>query len=443
MSVLEGDIKKPGATGILGVAYFIHGQAGAARRANTAVPCKSSRSSGSAFGALLELVNMDDFMSLNESVDCLYEFRVNISLDSVDSYTYNDGQSFLIIVLLPILLFLGILGNTAFIFVVYRQTEMRTVTNWYLTNLAVADILFLLSAIVDKLWAYYLSPIPGDNGPHGHFGCIVLYLIADLTYFASLGFVTLVSFDRFLAVRRPQASKGRRGKRTPVKLCAGSWVLSLCVVACLIPSRDMFVKYCLMWPEEDKYQGFPSHMYVCQSRQEWVDYVSNVMQTVPFFLAFALNVFLYVNIIRGLDRSIQNLGSHGMSQDKNVTMRNQIARMLVVNGVVFFCCLFPFELIALFNVIRDIQKTNFIPAEWQGLFLEISRALSYVNSVANPLIYTLMSHRYRANFKMAFSFERCRGIVSQRGRKENDAAAANDSRSASHRCQTATRVEIL
>ncbi|XP_038055196.1 somatostatin receptor type 5-like [Patiria miniata] len=386
---------------------------------------------------------MDDL--LNESADCAEDFRINISLDYVPSYTYNDGQIFVITILLPILLTLGILGNSAFMFVVYRRAEMRTVTNWYLTNLAVADILFLLSAIVDKIWAYYVSPIPGDNGPHGHFACVLLYLIADLTYFASLGFVTLVSFDRFLAVRRPRASsKGRRGRRTvPFRLCAASWILGFCFAACLIPSRGMFVRYCLKWPQEEKYQNWPSYMYVCKSREDWVDQFSNVIQTVPFFLTFALNLFLYVNIIRGLDRSIQNLGSHGMSQDKNVTMRNQIALMLVVNGVVFFCCLFPFELLVLFQVIRVVRGTNIIPLGWHNLFFEISRALAYINSVANPLIYTLMSHRYRANFKTAFSLDQCSRIVSQRGRKENNAAPADDFRNTSQRGQTATRVEIL
>ena len=379
----------------------------------------------------------------NVRYNCDPELYLNITLDVLDAWTYHEGQIFFITVLLPILLMLGFLGNSAFIFVVYRQPEMRTVTNWYLMNLAVADILFLVSAIVDKIWAYVNSPVPGDDSPHGPIGCIVLALVADLTYFASLCFITLVSFDRYLAVRRPQSSKRRRTKNA-LPTSMGCWILAFCIAACLIPSRSIFVKYCLEWPHgDDTYQDWPQEMYICRSHEIWVDAFSGVIQTVPFFLAFALNVFFYVNIIRSLDRSIQNLGHHGISQDKNVSMRNQIARMLVVNGVVFFCCLIPFELMSLFQVIRDLQGPEIVPQEMQDLIFEVCRALAYINSVANPLIYTLLSHRYRASFHSAFM---CSGTISQRGssrRTENDAAHNGELRPSSLRGQTGTRDELL
>ncbi|XP_033632203.1 somatostatin receptor type 5-like [Asterias rubens] len=388
----------------------------------------------------MAVYNYSNFSAIR--ANCDPELYRNITYDFVEDWTYHEGQIFSITVLFPILLLLGLLGNSAFIFVVYRRPEMRTVTNWYLTNLAVADILFLVSAIVDKIWLYAKSPVPGDDSPHGPIACIVISLLADLTYFASLCFITLVSFDRFLAVRRPQTSKRRRTKNA-VPTSVGCWVFAFCVAACLIPSRSKFVKYCLDWPPgDDKYKDWPLEMYVCRSHNIWVDKFINVIQTVPFFSAFALNVFLYINIIRSLDRSIQNLGHHGMSQDKNVAMRNQIAKMLVVNGVVFFCCLFPFELMCLFQVIKSLQGPDVLPLKTEELLYEISRVLAYINSVANPLIYTLLSHRYRASFKAAFM---CRGNISQRGsrRTENDAAHNNEFRTSSLRGQNATRDEIL
>ena len=50
----------------------------------------------------------------------------------------------------------GVVGNWMVIYVVVRTKQMRTVTNFFLLNLAIADILYLLTAIPSiTYWTNY------------------------------------------------------------------------------------------------------------------------------------------------------------------------------------------------------------------------------------------------------------------------------------------------
>ena len=117
--------------------------------------------------------------------------------------------------MLPAITILGVVLNSAFLYVIFRVEQMRTITNRYLANLAVADILFLVSAIGPKLLQYATSPFQLDDSHLGPFGCVAVYFLIDTAYFSSLCFITLTSLDKFVALCRPL--KNRMGHGHVVK----------------------------------------------------------------------------------------------------------------------------------------------------------------------------------------------------------------------------------
>ena len=144
---------------------------------------------------------------------------------------------------------------------------MRTVTNTYLLNLSISDIIFLAVAIGDKLWKYTGTPIMGDETPVGQMGCIWVYFMSDMSYFASLIFVTIVALDRYLAVCRPQDRNNPiKGKSTHIVI--GSWILSCVLAGALTPANARFAQYfCMMWP--DQFSHWPSVLSFCYPVNEW------------------------------------------------------------------------------------------------------------------------------------------------------------------------------
>ena len=330
---------------------------------------------------------------------------INVSAFHAAKYQYQTGQIMLVTVILPLIFFIGMTGNIAFIYVAFRVKHMRTITNRYLVNLSVADCLFLTAAIGDKVWKYIKSPILGDTTPLGPFGCIWVYFISDTAYFASLIFITIVSLDRYIAVCRPQDRRNLMKSRSQMVI-AITWIVAGVLSACLIPANATFAVYCFAWPEIEPFITWSSTVSVCLAVKEWVADFATGLQTVPFFISLVLNTYLYRGIIHGMDQSIKRMSQHGVKRNTDRRTRTQIAHMLVANGIIFFCLLAPFELGSLFQIVASIRggtDYNYLISNnaIRSFMMLLARILSYTNSAINPLVYTAMCRRYREAFKNA------------------------------------------
>ena len=93
----------------------------------------------------------------------------------------------------------GICGNSLVIYVITRFSEIRhkSVANYYIWNLAVADDLYIMSLPM-FIWATYLRRWPLD-GALGQLACKLAYVGRDVTKFASIFTLMALSVDRYLA----------------------------------------------------------------------------------------------------------------------------------------------------------------------------------------------------------------------------------------------------
>ncbi|XP_022079559.1 kappa-type opioid receptor-like [Acanthaster planci] len=314
-----------------------------------------------------------------------------VAANATDLLSYSPAARTTITVFLPILLIFGILNNIAFLIVVFRVRGMKTVTNACLANLAIADIIFLVTAIGQRLYTYCKSPIYADAAPIGLVGCELGNLTKSTTYLAALCSVTLVSMERYEGVCHPQRSHNRTGTKTYRWLLLASWLGALTVSATFIPSYLKYETVCLIWPEE--FSHWPGTWSTCNPVERWWTIYTHVAQTIPFIVAFFINVALYVNIVRGLNASVRRARLTSL-KDKNARLRNQIAWMLIVNGLVFFVLLGPYEILSLVKAVTPMGTT--------AVLEEIFKCLSYTNSAINPVIYISMSSRYRAAFGVVF-----------------------------------------
>ncbi|XP_071787065.1 neuromedin-U receptor 2-like [Asterias amurensis] len=333
-----------------------------------------------------------------------YDFSNYSNLPSGLLYTHTDHV--IISIVNPCILALGLIGNIAFLFVMASVPRMWTVTNMYLINMAVADILFLTVAVSVKLANYIGSPVIIDQSTVGHVGSVTTSLLLDLSFFASLFLVTLVSLEKFYAVCHPLRHRLIGGMKRTTKLIIGVWLLALMVALVLLPTRVGNQKFFVEWPQDQEFQNFPDTIEVEQPIVTWYVEFHNIVQTVPFFVALTLNVVFYVKIIMRLSQKVSTVSTESSAQElRRLKIRNQVALMLIVNGVAFFVCLAPFQLLSFILTISQrsgasLSAEHFNNAQWVG------RILTYINPVLNPFIYNLTNPRYRAAFHEAFT---CKG----------------------------------
>lgn len=332
-----------------------------------------------------------------------------ISSDEAQLHVYTPLHRAYLAVFLPVILFIGILSNSAFLFAVYRANFLHTVTGCYLSNLAVADMIFLVAASVPKIINYMGSSLYPDDSPIGIEGCIVGYVSANTSYFASLLFITYISWERFRAVCRPHQNP-TKWRKIGV-LVVATWISCFGFSLTFIPAFAILGRKCLVWPENDQYSNWPNIQRLCLSISPLADSYAEGAQTTPFFVCFIINLILYKNIIKGLRESSNKLLDHRNSSQSSEIRRTereksriQITRMLLVNSVIFFLLLSPFEFLSLTRSIRIAvtQEPYTVPANIASTIGYIFRLLAYTNSIINPFVYTALSSRFRDAFAIAY-----------------------------------------
>lgn len=95
-----------------------------------------------------------------------------------------------------------LLGNLLVISVVAMHRRMRTVTNFFLTNLAFADLCVGLFCVYQNL-SFYLT----THWAFGEFLCKMYHFIHSLSYTASIAILIVISVERYVAIVHPMLSK--------------------------------------------------------------------------------------------------------------------------------------------------------------------------------------------------------------------------------------------
>lgn len=110
-----------------------------------------------------------DFASSNLTLGNL----TNITYDVYDASAIPDNapDGRLVVAIFGLIFLVGIPGNTLVVYVVSKNGAMKTVTNLYLVNLAIADLLFLTLCITFTGSAYVMS------WPFGNAICEYLYIL--------------------------------------------------------------------------------------------------------------------------------------------------------------------------------------------------------------------------------------------------------------------------
>ena len=135
--------------------------------------------------------NFNENVSLHEETDD--EICNVMSLPHRD-YTQIPAVTSMIAILYIIIIVLAITGNSLVIMTVWRNKHMHTVTNYYIVNLAISDL--LVSSIVMPLKLLeYTAPcnwhVFGSDAL-----CSVLYYLLPIFVFASVLTLVAISLER-------------------------------------------------------------------------------------------------------------------------------------------------------------------------------------------------------------------------------------------------------
>ncbi|XP_022109066.1 growth hormone secretagogue receptor type 1-like [Acanthaster planci] len=318
---------------------------------------------------------------------------------------YDATSSGLITFALPVIGTIGCLINASFLFVVFRIRRMRTITNAYLCNLAVSDILFLLTATVASSLQFHSSPVNFDKYRTGIAGCILFNFLIYTFFFASIALVTLVSLERYFAICSPLKQWLTSGKARTAKLLVITWVIAASMAAVNVPAFIVLMPVCVDWPDTEAFQGFPEVVGDCKPIAPWFTQVSRVSRMIPFFVAMAGNVYMYSRITLTLKRrfivNTDEAAASSQAINHVQSVRRQVSAMLIATGTAFFLCQVSTQVHVLLEMISSLTGVGYLSPQQRVVFLWINRMLLYANSTINPVVYNVTNQRYRSAFNAA------------------------------------------
>ncbi|XP_038066391.1 somatostatin receptor type 2-like, partial [Patiria miniata] len=325
------------------------------------------------------------------SGECSEQDTFNISREKVSDWIYTPTDTVIITIIIPITWCLGVINNSTFLFVMLRVPKLRTDTFLYLAHMALADLLFLNLASILYIWRYTASVVVFHDPFVNSAQCITFFVVAQTGYFASLALVTMVTFERYLALCHPIKHRTIRGRRRTHRMISICWLVGLLVA---IPSTVMLSDLkllCLNWPDDEAYvyQDYPSTSTYCDIIVPWAGYFMPPMRNFPWLFSLAANIYMYMRILKTLSKRSGRGGI--VNNDPNaLKIRNQVAKMLIVNGTVSFLCQTPY---CIMNLAEWICFYAQIPNPLWNILgknsIVIYRVLLYINTIINPLIYMI------------------------------------------------------
>ncbi|XP_023244000.1 orexin receptor type 1-like [Centruroides sculpturatus] len=343
---------------------------------------------------------------------CTNEYCVSDEeyISMIEDYIFPNPYEWVLVAFHITVFFVGLIGNALVCISVYRNHSMRTVTNYFIVNLAVADFLVILVCLpptvlwdVTETWFF------------GRIMCKLVLYLQTVSVSVSVLTLTFISVDRWYAICYPLRFKSTAFRaKTSILII---WLMSLLLVlpeAIVLDTR-----------RHPNIQGDVDYLTDCVPT--WSDGDTTIYQLflilILYISPFILMSIAYYQIAKVLwnknipgssettvrhsrKLTVKHIDKNGTTKfqpvnqncEGQIRSRRKAAKMLIAVVVMFGLCYLPVHLI------NALRYTIGLPQSHATTVASlISHWLCYGNSAVNPLIYNFMNGKFRKEFKNVFT----------------------------------------
>ncbi|KAK3551727.1 hypothetical protein QTP70_023264 [Hemibagrus guttatus] len=300
--------------------------------------------------------------------------------------------------LYSIVFIVGFIGNGLVVCVLVKYHKSSNMSDVCLFNLAISDLLFLLSL---PFWAHYAAII---QWTFGSFMCRAVTVLYMLGFYGSIFFMILMTIDRYTVIVHTYTSlfSKHRSVRASIALVLLMWTLSL---GASLPS--------IIFSKATNSNG--TSAWTCRVEYPegtlWRSFSYIELNILGLIIPLSVMVFCYSRIIPIL-MSIKSQKKH-----KSV-------RLILVLVSVFFLFWTPYNIVIFLKFLHELGYM--CTSQW---YQDLKMAMQWVESIAfthcclNPIIYAFMGQRFRNLFLKILKewfplcFGQCPTIKSERSQR--------------------------
>ncbi|XP_041066158.1 substance-P receptor-like [Carcharodon carcharias] len=267
--------------------------------------------------------------------------------------------------------------------IILAHKRMRTVTNYFLVNLAFAEVsMAAFNTVINFVYGIH------NEWYFGLGYCRFHNFFPITAMFASIYSMTAIALDRYMAIIHPLKP---RLSATATKIVIGTiWVvaLSLAFPQCYYSRTEQFpgrVVCYVDWPENAE-NG---------TRHETTYHVC--VTALVYFLPLMVMGYAYTVVGRTLWAS-EIPGDSSDRYREQMNAKRKVVKMMIVVVTTFAVCWLPYHIYFLLYLFHpEIYQKKYI----QQVYLAIIW-LAMSSTMYNPIIYCCLNDRFRAGFRRVF-----------------------------------------
>ena len=309
---------------------------------------------------------------------------------TINSKAEKAWLKIIICVAYSFIFILGVLGNATVCFILYYKQKLKTVTNLFIFNLAISDLIFAGSIPLE------FPLIIGDyKWPYTPFFCKLYTPVQTIAVSVSIFSLTAVSVIRYRAIVHPL--KKQVSYSYAKYILFGIWTVSTLLMIPHIATLKIKGSICdEEWPNITYRKIYTTLLSVC-------------FYVVPLTIVS----FAYTKIVAELKKK-QDYDNTLLNDVRNEETR-RVVNLLVIITIVFAFCNLPCQVMWLWLDFGNADKTF-------SNFFDILAAMNvfiFANSACNPLLYYIFHHEFRQEVSLYLK-KNCKKRTSARSFIGND-----------------------
>ncbi len=297
---------------------------------------------------------------------------MNISVPYSDNDTVTDSWSsagnIAACVILGVCFLVGTPGNLLVVWTILKHVKQRSHTVLLILHLAAADLLVLVTL---PLWIYSLA----RSWVFGEAACKAMVYIINACMYSSVFIITIMSVERFLAIRYPIKMLYWQNRMSMSRILAVTWILSFIlgipvIITQYIDEDDDGVKHCFY----REYNSMSFEVF-CLCLETLLGFF------IPFLTLAICNCQIAVQL-------------------RKVRFKTKKTAFLICGVVVaFILCWLPHHIL---NVIGMVLLLVGQSDRWSHIpnsVVFISGALAFISNSVNPVLYAFASTSFHGSLK--------------------------------------------
>ncbi|KAM9858186.1 tachykinin receptor 1a [Aulostomus maculatus] len=313
----------------------------------------------------------------------------NNRTDSANQFVQPAWKIALWAIAYSCIVIVSVVGNVTVIWIILAHKRMRTVTNYFLLNLAFAEAsMSAFNTVINFTFSVH------NDWYFGLVYCRFHNFFPIAAVFASIYSMTAIALDRYMAIIHPLK---QRMSSTETKVAVGViWVLAL-----LLAYPQYYYSNTSQMPDR----------VVCHI--EWPQYtVCNFKMM--YHVCVAILIYFLPLLVMGCAYLVVGLtlwaseipGDSSDRYREQLMAKRKVVKMMIVVVCTFAICWLPFHVY--FLLCEFFPALTEEPVIQQAYLAIMWLAMS--STMYNPIIYCCLNDRFRAGFKQAF---RCCPCVPQ------------------------------